>query len=283
MRSDLVTLDTIRARLALETADTKDDDLVRQLCTEATRHVVQFCRRGFVPVRRVHVFDALGPHIGARVLELDVDLLEATQVVNGSGAILAGTDYRLSPANRTPKGAVELLNGHTWTYTGDWQEAISIDGVWGYHEDWSDAWVNTGEILPAGGLDESSTTLVVSDSARLDAWGHKAFGIGQLLRIDDEYLVVRAVDAATHTLTLIRAANGTVAAVHLAGAALHRYAPMADVEGAAAALAIWLYKSRDTLGEKIQFLDGTQVITNQAPAHIKLTLMHYRRVSGQGI
>ncbi len=290
MHSNLVTVDTIRARLALNTTDTADDELIRTLCGEATKHVVQYCRRHFVPVRQTRRFDARGSHIGARTLRLDDDLLAIVTLTNGDSAVVANTDYVLRPSNVSPKNAVELLpsKGLTWTYGDDWQEALSIDGLWGYHEEWDGAWVATGETVPSGGLSDSATTLVVTDSARLDAWGNKAFGIGQLLRIDSEYVVVRSVTVTTgppvtHTLTLFRAANGTTAAAHLQDAVIERFVPMADVEGATAALVVWLYKSRDTIGEKMQFLDGTQLITNEAPAHIKLTLGHYRRLTGAGI
>ena len=52
---------------------------------------------------------------------------------------------------------------------------------------------------------------------------------------------------------------------------------MEDIRMACTSLATWLYQTRESVGEKIQFLDGTALLTNEAPANIKTTLQQHVR------
>lgn len=63
-----------------------------------------------------------------QVLLLGDDCLTVTAVVNGDGVTISSTNYTLLPRNKTPKYAIELHTGYTWSTTAD----ISITGTWGY-------------------------------------------------------------------------------------------------------------------------------------------------------
>ncbi len=66
-------------------------------------------------------------------LYLNYPLLSLTTLINGDGAVIASSDYRLYPLNETPKYEVRLLasKGHAWTYVTDPDGAISVTGTWG--------------------------------------------------------------------------------------------------------------------------------------------------------
>lgn len=61
-------------------------------------------------------------------LLLDMDLLTATTVTNGDGAVVAGNQRALYPYNELPKWGILHLNGF---WSGSPSELISVDGVWG--------------------------------------------------------------------------------------------------------------------------------------------------------
>lgn len=279
MAADLVSLDAVKARLGTDVVDAADDDLIRGLIRSASGMVTQYTKRVFVPVVATRAFDARGEHISSMALTIEQDLLEIVTLTNGNAVAIPSSAYVLRPSNRWPKNRIELLTSGNvmFEYVLDWQEAISIAGWWGYHNAWDQAWVDTLDTVQVD-LTANATALTVSDAdGRDDTWQTR-FPIGSYLRIEDELLQVMAADTGTDILTVLRGRQGTTAAAHSIGESISRYAPMPDVAEAAAALVLWLYKNKDSLGDKIQFLDGTTVLTNLAPGHIKDTLDSYRTI-----
>lgn len=277
---DLTTLDAVKGQLELQdTVDAKDDALIQALIAAASSMVTQFCGRGFVPVRQLRRYDARGDHVDARRLDLDADLLEVNAITNGDGAAISSSAYVLRPANRYPKTRIELLvsGGLSWLYTTDWQEALQVDGWWGCHTDYARAWVDTLEVVPAGGLTSGATSVTLTDVDGLNAHGLVRFAVGGYVRLDDELIKVVGINASTNVLTIRRAQLGTTAAAHLAGAAFTGYVPVPDIEQACISLVSWLRRNAATAGEKITFLGGgTQIISNDAPSNIRDTLEAYR-------
>lgn len=277
----LTTLDAVLGRMNAEGYANPDDDaLIVQLIATATAMAHGYCARSFVPYRQARVYDATGEHIDPiNELLLDADLLAVTSVTNGDGTTVTGDQYVLRPANAWPKRAIKLKasSNLTWTYDGDWEQAISIEGVWGYHQSYGSAWVNTG-VQDVGGIDASVQTITVSDADGKDARYHTRFQVGMLLRIDDEFMQLVAVDAANNTLTVLRGQLGTTAAVHDVNTAIHSYAPMRDIEQAIISLTVWLHRNGATAGDAVHFMEnGSTIIDNRVPSNIKQTLQRHAR------
>lgn len=268
MRDDLTTLDAVKAQMG--TTQTGIDAVLRTLISSASRMVTRRCGRSFLPSFGSRTYAAQGEHLQGASLLLDDDLLDATEI-SVSGAPLASEVVRLHPANRSPKHRLDLLaaSGLTWAgYGAD----IVITGAWGYHEDYTNAWIDTLDAVQ-GGLDATSATLAVDNANGLDEMGRVRFENGALLRVDDECL--RVVYVGVNTLTILRGQRGTTKAAHDAGAPLLRWAVQEDVEQATIALTIWLERNRETVGEKIRLLGGGEIHTMQAPDYLWATLAPY--------
>ncbi len=278
----LVTLDAVREQLNAEPGASYQDDetLLLRFIGDATAMAHQFCRRSFVPYRQTKTFDARGDWVDGRTLTLNADLLDAITITNGDGSVITDDQYLLRDRNRYPRHEIKLKASSNliWTSDGyDWEDAITIDGIWGYHESYDQAWVDSGDtVQDAGGVDAAATAITVTDAGGQDARFNTRFQVGQVLRIDDEYLILTAVDAGTNTLTVRRGQLGTTATAHETGAAIYTYAPMDDVARAIASLAIWLYRNKATQGDEVFVLsDGSKMINNQAPSNIRDTLRAY--------
>lgn len=279
----LTTLDAVKRLLKLTTTNTIDDELVEIQIAAATDLITGFCNRSFVPYRETKTFDARGDGIvdHGRTLLLRDDLLALHSLTNGDGTAILSSQYALSSGY--PKWSVELLpsTGLTWAYTTDWQKAISLVGTWGYHEDYSSAWVSTGDaVKDTGGINATIQTISVTDADGKDARYRTRFQVGHLLKIEDEVLRVVAVTASTtNTLTVLRGQLGTTAAVHAKDTVIASYAPMRNIEQACLSLTTWLYRYAPTAGAPIQVLyDGTKQIQSDLPQFIEDALKPYQRV-----
>ncbi len=276
----LTTLEAVKEQLKLTTTDDGDDVFLQHLIVSATDMMHQFCIRSFLPSRATKQFDARGDEVTTVALHVWDDLLEVISITNGDGTSVASGAYVLNPRNEYPKWGIELLPSSVlyWTYNTDWQGAISVDAIWGYHEDYAHAWIDTRDTVQnAGGIDATTQTITVVDADGKDARYRTRFQIGQLIRVDDEFMDVVDVDIVSNTLTVLRGQAGTVAATHANAASITRWAAMQNVEQACISLVSWLYRTAQTAGEEIQFLDGTRIITNRAPSNIRETLLAYRK------
>jgi hypothetical protein len=108
----------------------------------------------------------------------------------------------------------------------------------------------------------SATTFTVSDADGVsEDRDDQRFQAGQLIRIESEYLLVRAVDTNANTLTVKRGANGTTAAIHAGGTAISIYRPMETIEQAALRLATWAYRQKDVnVFERITIIGTSQSV-----------------------
>lgn len=116
--------------------DTTDDALLAELLERATSIFEGATGRVFaVETDSTKTFDAVGDHVRGYVLYLDeADLCAITSVTNGDGVAVSTSEYTTLPRNATPYFGLRLLAsaGKTWTYSTDWEDAISIVGRWGY-------------------------------------------------------------------------------------------------------------------------------------------------------
>lgn len=206
--------------------------------------------RDFLPQKMTIYVDALGYHIddeqgllGLATRLGNYPLLAVTSVVDGVGnTLVLNTDYRMYPRGITPAFHLHLLTGDSWSkYSETWVEAIAVTGTFGYHSDYANAWLDSGDTVENDPLTNSGTSLIVN---AVIASGQARFSAGQLLQIGSEWLEVAATDQETNTLTVRRGARGTTAAEHVKNTPISIFQVEPALNRAAWRLAAFLYARR---------------------------------------
>jgi hypothetical protein len=219
--------------------------------------------------------------LNANKLKLNADLLELETCVNGDTTDITA-DLILDPAHFYPKHALRIVTpGISWKMglNGRREQVISVQGVYGYHPDYSEAWQLVDSL--AANITETATSLTVADADGADENGiTPRFQAGQLLRIGTEYLSVKSVDVTTNVLGINRAQNGTLAAAHLMDSAVYVYRPLASTVHACTRLATWMYRQKDAnVFDKATILNtGIQIIPSALPVDVR-ELLPPKRVS----
>ncbi len=237
----LCTLYQLRQRLGLAAADTADDARLLAAAQMAAAQLERAAGRRFCPRR------AAIPHtiISGVELLLDDDLLELAALTNGDGRALPLANVLRLPAD-APAGALRLTGGSAFTWTDTPLKAVTVSGVWGWHDRWSEAWRGSADTVRDDPLAAAAPTLTVADAGGADSQGEQPrFQVGQLLQIEDEYLWVLAVDTEAQVLTVQRGVNGTQPAAHALDTPISRYQPPADITALALRRAAWLYQEAD--------------------------------------
>lgn len=114
-----------------------DDALLGDLVAAAQRAIDDYCHRTFeAAADTTRYIDAVGDHVRARSLFFDHigDLASITTITNGDGVEVASDEYVTMPRHETPYYGVKikLSPGKVWTYTDDYEDAITITGRWAY-------------------------------------------------------------------------------------------------------------------------------------------------------
>jgi hypothetical protein len=236
----IATLYRLREHLGFASDDTAEDSRLR-LALAATTLIQRYAGRQFMP-RHATLAHSVTREDSTCLLLTD-DLLALTSVTNGDGSPIAPEDMQVLAGSR-----LALLNGAAFNYDTTPVNAIDVTGIWGWHDDWAQAWIASCDTVQNNPLSSSATTLTVADSAGADANGQTPrFQVGQLLRIEAEYVRVTAVNTATHVLTIQRGANGTTAASHTQNTAIAVYCPPRDAEILCLRVAAWLYQEPNTV------------------------------------
>lgn len=209
-------LTTVADALAeyLDVTSASDNPLFLSLIRSVSSEMARAAERQFVPTVETRYFDpSRDVNADGHVLLLDKDLLAVTTLTNGDTDVLTvTTDYILEPRNATPYWGVRLLGsgGISWQFTSDPENAISLLGIWGYHADYSNAWVET---------DTLGVAITSATAGSATTTGSGLFKAGQLVKIDTEFMYVTG--DVTTTLTLVRGVNGSTAATHLISAPIY--------------------------------------------------------------
>ena len=238
----LSTLYALRARLGLSASETADDARLIYALGAAAAQIERAAGRRFSP----HV--AARPHTvsGATQLLLDDDLLELTALTNGDGSTI-NLNSVLPLLGTPPYSGLLLTDGEVFVWDQTRVGAITVSGIWGYHDRWADAWRDTSDTLQDNPLSDTATTLTVTDADGADVQTESPrFQVGHLLKIEDEYLRVLAVNTGTNVLVAERGANGTTPAAHAQSTPIFTYQPPADISALALRWAAWLYREPDT-------------------------------------
>lgn len=199
-----------RVKEALDSGDSaRNNKKVDRACRSATDSVDTLCGRYFWPHVGTFYFD--WPSQASPTLHrLWVpDLISLTSLTSG-GVAISASDYMLYPANAPARGEpyrwIEIDRSTLGTFEhGDTaQRNIVATGTWGYP-----ASTEAAGTLAAAIVDTLAGGVAVSDSA--------AIGIGDLILVDTEYMIVLSKSLLTSGQTLQVAmtatASGTTCAV----------------------------------------------------------------------
>lgn len=215
-------------------ADATDDAVILDLLEQACRFLDdQIGSHVFYPSVITRLYNAT-PN---RYILLGADLLEVTSFLNGNAVAVTTADYLLDDVNNFPKFGIFLRDTSSiiWypnTYAS-FQQAISLTGVWGWHDDYNNAWVQAGTL---GAAITDTTGLSVTMTA-----GH-ALATGQIWKIGSE-IVQGSVSVNTLTLNK-RGDNGSTTATHLNGAAVYYWKPVHLAKMSALEIAHYAYERR---------------------------------------
>ena len=159
---------------------------------------------------------------------LAVTSIETSNDDGATYTALATTDYYLtygSEYSETPYFEITLSENGSYDYWYEGQRALKVTGVWGYRRQYAAGWENSQDTATVA-MNASQTTVTVADANGASQWGViNRFQVGQLLRIDSEYMAVTGVNTTTNVLTVVRACNGTTAAVHSDGTRIDVWRP----------------------------------------------------------
>lgn len=275
-----------RAKEGYADADDKALDYLSRALDFVTARIDKFTKKTFWPEIRTDYYDARGPHlIDHRLLELTkMPYLSITSVTDGLGGTLAeGTDFYPWPRGRSPITALRLLlnSGLSWTsYGTDWRDAIAVTGIAGYHENYTEAWIDSGDTIQDDGSISSSETLITcTDVDEEDAYGQSPrFSPGNLIRLGTEFCEVLKVNPSTNTLTVRRGVNGSTKAAHNEGVTIEVWQPDLNIQRAALRWVGYLFQRRGAFEETSYDGIATVKFPPDAPGEVEEILNQYRKV-----
>ena len=113
---------------------TADNDLIDVYVAQATELFNSEVGYTFIATNGTLELDACAPHAYGRKLFFRQPVVDVYSVVNGDGQTLTDSEYRLLPANESPKYGIEIKqgSGKYWNYDTSPEAAIVIGGTLGY-------------------------------------------------------------------------------------------------------------------------------------------------------
>ena len=280
-----ITIEQLKTYLAID--DTGDDNLLKQFCVKASRLFDGYCHRRFYPTVATYNFDYQDPF----TLVLDEDLLAVTTLTtsndSGSGSAITSAQYNLTRGgghNRSPYTTIEIDQSTTanFSFYTTPRKSQQVIGTWGFHDDWSNAWIDSGDTVQDGsGINSSVTAVTVANPNGADVNGiTPRLTPQQLIKVNSEYMHVVKISGAA--LTVKRGVNGSTAASHSNGDTISVYQPMWDVVAAMEVLASYQYRRRTGVGtdadRPLATSDGVLILPSRLPDEVKSLLKRYRRV-----
>lgn len=269
----LTTLERVKQLRRQTITEDNDDALLTSFIEGVSAGIARATNRVFVPYRATYYYDAIGTHLGsaagvADILYLDEDdLLEILTLTNGDATTVSSTAYVLRPANAYPKDEIVIKSssGVSFTYTDDWEQAISVLGWWGCVPHYAAAWKSVTTLN--GAINASVTSAVLTSAASAE--------VGQYLKLDTEIMRVTAIS--TNTVTVVRGELGTTAAAHDSAVTVSAYQHIGDIQHAATELVSYVYKNKDNLGGRVQIYEGGILQVSDVDPTVKDTIRRYTR------
>lgn len=177
------TRETVKSALDTNGSSLSADSQVDRAIEAASRRVEKLCHRIFCPVIGTRYFDWPNDQ-RARPwrLWLGYDEVVSVNSLVAGGVSIPDGDYFLEPVNRgAPYRRIDINLASSSAFSagpGTYQRAIAVDGVFGWPESLSPT-----PVTLSASLDDSSTTVSVDEPA---------FGVGDTIKVEDEYLRVVA-------------------------------------------------------------------------------------------
>lgn len=283
------TLADVRTEAKVPSTSTSDDAYMLDTLRRASRRFDNLMNAGpnfFAPIlesREIQV-DMDRVDSSRNTFSLNTPLLSLTAVTLNSAALVVGTDVVAYPAIGNPIYRLRLPDwGRSW-YPNYFLTSltapptVTIAGLWGFHQDYANAWL-LADSLAAAITTSGVKTLTVTNVDQSDDYGHiPAISAGNLIRIDNEYMDVTATDTATNIVTVRRGVNGSTATTHLISASVYVYQVEEPVQRAVTRQVAFMYARRgayessqvsamgiinfpaDVLAEVSGVLDGYNVV-----------------------
>ena len=224
------TLDELKDELKSVDANT-NSSLIRRLRTVSRRLDMEFLSKKelFAPVYETRKFAVTPARINSSygLFKLDGPLQSLSAVSAGNTALVIGTNVNVYPdSTRPPFPYLRLTANAVYDWYGyghcldDGSPSfVTVTGYWAYHRDYANAWASVDAL--AADINASVTALTVADVDGVDLYGLiPRISIGNLLKIDSEFMEVIGTNTTTNVVTVRRGANGTTAAAHLQTAAV---------------------------------------------------------------
>ena len=272
------TLDQLRARFSVAPADTSDDARLFSKLRAASAQIDRYTARTFAPVLATRLFDWRNANT---ILFRGEDLLLLQQLINGDGNVIDPAAIIQLGGINGPLWGVEInvAKGAFLNYITTKTRALSVSGIWGWHDDYANAWKPSGDTVSVFSMTTADTTVTVNNVTGADGWGLvPRFQVGQLISIDTEYMQITSVNSGTGTLGVIRGTNGTLITVHIISAPISVYVPPVDVTEICLRWAAWLTRLEDsgefgqTSGQTADASSGGIHVPMQIPPDIQAEL-----------
>ena len=235
-------------------ANATDDPTLLNFINRASRSIDKYTRRRFYPRLETRFYD----YIQSQKIFLDDDLLSLSTLKTQNGActvasgvlfLQTGQNWNRPPYNKI---VIKTDSGSTFNYSGTTQRSNEVTGHWGYHEDYNNAWVDTGASL-ATAYTASAGSMNLAGAGSYGVGASDTLGeyprisVGDLIKIGDQFLqVIGGGTSGNGQVNVVPYANGTAGASAAAGASIAKFSFEPDVEWAARRLTAWLYGERDT-------------------------------------
>lgn len=256
------TLAEVKAELKATT--TTDDSDVRRSMRQVSARIDALMgtprRPFFAPYTEQRKFPIISTRIDSfyNVYWLRQHILSVSAVTRGSDTLTANVEL-YSNNSSVAQGLHLTSTGISWYSDETLPQFIQVTGVWGWHEDYTNAYAHVDD-LAADVATTTATSITVADADGADLDGFTPrFSPGNLIQVGSELMEVTAVNTSTNILTVKRGVNGTTAATHTTGDDVNVYQVDERVKRIAARQTGLLYARRGAY--QVETLDGVGVIT----------------------
>lgn len=217
------TLEEVKDQIDL-TSNT-DDSAILSLINTVSRMIDRITGKFFYPQKQTVYLNSIGGdliYLPDYILELNS--LEISDDNGDTYEPLTQEDYFLTNGvdYREPYNSIYLNpNGDQSSfYSGT--RAIKIDAVWGFNENYSNAWADSGSVL-LGDVNNSTTTFPV-DPDNTDVFGlYSSVSLGGLLKVNSEVFYPTFTDSVNNEIKVIRGFNGFDSDSHTAGDTVYKW------------------------------------------------------------
>lgn len=237
------------AKAELKASGTIDDTkLLRNLRAVSARvdRVKQVARPFFLPVQETREIEIMRRVVNSydNTLLLPWPLLAVTAVGVAGTTLTVGSSVEGWPTYESPFRQLRIIgSAPTWydyCVTDNEPPMAAITGTWGWHGDYSHAWLAV-DVL-AGNITASATSLTVADVDGADPYGFSPrLSAGALLKIGTECIWAVATNTTTNAVTVVRGVLGTTAAAHTAADPVAVFQVEDDIRRVVARQAAFLY------------------------------------------